>query len=82
MDDQVQAKGLWFSLEINGEEYVAFISAQAMLIHFQAKGMSKSQLNECFRNNQERIVAVAKNRFLTHATRPVKLDVNDFSGGH
>jgi len=72
------SKGLWFSLEIKAEEYVAFISTEALLVHFQAAGTDKHQLRRAYRKHQEAIDAVAKERFHNDAPRPVKLDVSDF----
>lgn len=71
-------KGLWFSFEIDGEEYVAFISTEALRCHFQAAGANKRHLVHAYRNHQNRIHAVAQERFHHRAPRPIKLDVGDF----
>lgn len=71
-------KGLWFSFEINAEEYVAFISADALCIHFHAAGVERRHLLDAYRKHRQGIDTLAKNRFHSHAPRPVKLDVSDF----
>jgi hypothetical protein len=78
MDDLHQTEGLWFSFESDAEEYVAFISAEALRVHFHATGTNKRNLMEAYKKHQERIVAMARSQFKNHAVRPIRLDVNDF----
>lgn len=79
MHDPLQIEGLWFSFESDAEEYVAFISAEALRVHFEATGTNKRDLVDAYKKNHQRIVAMARNRFQNHARRPVKLDVVDFN---
>jgi hypothetical protein len=72
------SKGLWFSFEIGDEEYVAFVSTEALLTHFQAAGADKRDLSRSYRKHRELINTVAIERFLGRAPRPVKLGISDF----
>jgi hypothetical protein len=78
MDDLRQTEGLWFSFESDAEEYVAFISAEALRVHFHATGTDKRNLMEAYKKYQERIIAMARNQFRNQARRPIRLDVKDF----
>ncbi|WP_192805147.1 DUF1488 family protein [Noviherbaspirillum aerium] len=71
-------KGLWFSFEIKAEEYVAFVSTEALLVHFQASSTDKRDLSRAYRRHQKLINAVAIDRFHNNAPRPVKLNIGDF----
>jgi hypothetical protein len=78
MDDFYQTEGLWFSFESGAEEYVAFISAEALRVHFHAAGTNKRNLMDAYKKYQEHIVAMARIQFQNQARRPIRLDVNDF----
>jgi hypothetical protein len=71
-------KGIWFSFEIKAEEYVAFISTQALLVHFHAAGTDKQHLRRAYRKHRASIDAMAIERFHGHVSRPIKLGVSDF----
>lgn len=70
-------KGLWFSLDIATDEFLAFISADALKIHFSASEQKRS-LMEAYRQNQAVIRSVATGKFHSGAQRPIKLSVCDF----
>jgi hypothetical protein len=70
-------KGLWFSIEIENEEFVAFISAEALSVHFNASDKKSSQ-QAAYKQNRDIIDAVAQRKFLSGAPRPIKLDASDF----
>jgi hypothetical protein len=70
-------KGVWFSMEIDDDEFLAFISAEALRMHFDASRTKESQLAK-FKENKKRIVSVARRRFLDGVTRPIKLRAADF----
>jgi hypothetical protein len=69
--------GVWFSIDIAGEEYLAFVSAAALSSHFNASETRESQL-AAFRQNEYSIAALASRKFLDGAMRPVKLNDEDF----
>jgi hypothetical protein len=70
-------KGIWFSIEIENEEFLAFVSEEALRIHFEASKTRQGQLS-AFKQNRERIISVARRRFLERIARPVKLRAEDF----
>jgi hypothetical protein len=70
-------KGVWFSIEIENEEFLAFVSDEALRIHFEASKTKQSQLS-AFKENRKRIISVARRRFLERVSRPVKLGAEDF----
>jgi hypothetical protein len=70
--------GVWFSIDIAGEEYLAFVSAAALSLHFNALETRESQL-AAFRQNENPIAALARRKFLDGAMRPVKLSDADFT---
>lgn len=78
MHNSDELKGLWFSFEIDGDEYVAFISMEALHVHFRAAGTDKHHLVAAYQKNRAQVDTMAKERFRNHAPRPVRLTVNDF----
>jgi hypothetical protein len=70
-------KGWWFSIEIDNEEFLAFIHADTLCARFGASDGQDDQL-AAYKKNRERIDAMARQKFLAGAARPIKLDVNDF----
>jgi hypothetical protein len=70
-------KGVWFSIEIEEDEFLAFVSDEALQVHFEASGTKESQL-AAFKENRKRIVSLARRRFLDGAVRPIKLRAPDF----
>jgi hypothetical protein len=70
-------KGLWFSILIDGDEFVAFISGEALAEHFdEAKG-TDSPLT-VYSRHHDQINAVAEKKFLGGCLRPIKLTTLDF----
>jgi hypothetical protein len=70
-------KGVWFSIEIEEDEFLAFVSDDALRVHFEASRTKESQL-AAFNENRKRIVSLARRRFLDGAVRPIKLRAADF----
>jgi hypothetical protein len=70
-------KGIWFSIEIENEEFLAFVSDEALRTHFEASKTKQSQLS-AFKENRKLIASVARRRFLEGVSRPVKLNAEDF----
>jgi hypothetical protein len=70
-------KGIWFSMEIGSDEFLAFVSDEALREHFDASLTRQSQL-AAFKENRKLIVSLARQRFLDGAVRPVKLQATDF----
>ncbi len=76
MPGEVQ-KGLWFSIEIEHEEIVVFISMAALTDRFNASPEKGSQL-AAYKRNQKIIDAVALRQFNAGFPRPIKLETADF----
>ena len=72
-------KGLWFSIHIEDEEFVAFISSEALRTHFEASGETGRQIMRAYRENRATIESIARRRFLDGAARPVRLMASDFA---
>lgn len=70
-------QGLWFSFEHENDEFIAFISSEALTLYFNASEKKSSQLC-AYQKNKERIELVARQKFLNGAPRPVKLGSGDF----
>lgn len=70
--------GIWFSIHIENEEFIAFVSAESLRIHFKADGRSSRQLLRAYNEHQWHIDSVARRKFLNGAARPVRLTVADF----
>ncbi|GAB3544127.1 hypothetical protein GCM10027343_18840 [Noviherbaspirillum agri] len=72
-------EGLWFSIHIEGEEFIAFVSAEALRIHFKSPQRGERGLLRAYHQNQDAIDAVAIQKFLRGADRPIRLTASDFS---
>jgi hypothetical protein len=70
-------KGVWFSLEIQHEEYLALISSDALNVHFHASKKECDQLT-AYKKNRIAIDQVAYRKFANDAFRPIRLSVADF----
>jgi hypothetical protein len=78
MHEHDPTRGLWFSFHVDDEEFIAFVSAEALKKHFNASGEGDRHLLRAYIENQSRIDNVAKQRFLTGAPRPIRLSEKDF----
>ena len=79
MNDASVTEGLWFSIHIEGEEFIAFVSAEALRIHFKPINGGERGLLRAYHQNQEVIDSVAMQRFLGGAARPIRLTASDFA---
>lgn len=78
MNARDKTTGLWFSLLIEDEEFIAFISADALCSHFKAPSCNERTLLAVYNENQQIIDTVARSKFLRGAPRPIKLTSADF----
>ncbi|MGV3653191.1 MAG: DUF1488 family protein [Noviherbaspirillum sp.] len=69
-------KGLWFSLLIEGEEFVAFLSDEALNDRFNATTPGRQRL--AYRLHREYIDSIARRKFATGFPRPIRLVAADF----
>ena len=79
MNDVSVTEGLWFSIHIEGEEFIAFVSAEALRIHFKPVNGGERALLRAYHQNQQVIDLVATQKFLGGADRPIRLAASDFA---
>ena len=70
--------GLWFSIKIDAEEFVALLSADA-LEQLGRQTDVPAEPRSAYRRNRKIIDAVARRKFLDGCPRPVKVEAADFS---
>jgi hypothetical protein len=75
--DGSSQKGLWFSIEMENEEFVAFVAAEVLEKRFNAKRTAESR-RVAYRQNRQFIDSVARRNFLRGFPRPLKLGMADF----
>lgn len=78
MNEEALANGLWFSIQIEQDEFLAFVSADVLCIHFNASKAAKRVLMQAYRKHQRTIDEAARRKFIRGAPRPVQLSVGDF----
>ncbi|MFC7517185.1 DUF1488 family protein [Herbaspirillum sp. GCM10030257] len=78
MSEHDPTRGLWFSFHVDEEEFIAFVSAEALKNCFNASGEGDRHLLRAYTENQSRIDTVARQRFMTGAPRPIRLSMSDF----
>lgn len=78
MSAQSKKDGIWFSITIENEEFIAFICSDVLCSHFKAGARKEQALRAAYNANQQRIHAVARRKFFSGAPRPVRLSVTDF----
>jgi hypothetical protein len=78
MSEHDPTRGLWFSFHVDEEEFIAFVSAEALKNCFNAGSEEDRHLLRAYNENQSQIDTIAKQRFLTGAPRPIRLSANDF----
>jgi hypothetical protein len=71
--------GLWFTIKIESEEFVALLSADA-LEQLRAQADAPAEPRSAYRRNRKVIDAVARKKFLDGYPRPIKVEAADFSG--
>lgn len=70
--------GLWFSIKIESDEFIALLSAEALEKHFLPKD-APLEPRSAYRRNRKLIDAVARRKFLEGCPRPITVDASDFS---
>jgi hypothetical protein len=70
--------GLWFSIKIEAEEFIALLSAEALEKHFLSQD-SQLEPRSAYRRNRKLIDAVARRKFLEGCPRPITVDASDFN---
>ena len=70
--------GLWFSIKIDPEEFIALLSADA-LEELGRQADAPAAPRSAYRRNRKVIDAVARKKFLDGCPRPVKVEAADFN---
>ncbi|WP_228526732.1 DUF1488 family protein [Noviherbaspirillum soli] len=70
--------GLWFSIKIDADEFIALLSAEALEKHFLPKD-AQLEPRSAYRRNRKLIDAVARRKFLEGCPRPITVDASDFN---
>jgi len=70
--------GLWFSIKIDADEFIALLSAEALEKHFLPKD-AQIEPRSAYRRNRKLIDAVARRKFLEGCPRPITVDAADFN---
>jgi hypothetical protein len=74
--------GIWFSIHIEEDEFVAFITAEALRTGFKTRTRVSSKLGSTYQKNQQVINALAKRKFLSGAARPIQVTAADLLHKH
>ena len=70
--------GLWFSIKIDSEEFVALLAADALQQLLRQSGGAVEPRN-AYTRNRKVIDAVARKKFLDGYPRPIKVEAADFN---
>ena len=70
--------GLWFSIKIDSEEFVALLAADALQQLLGQSGGAVEPRN-AYKRNRKVIDAVARKKFLDGYPRPIKVEAADFN---
>ncbi len=73
--------GLWFSIKIDADEFIALLSADALEKHFLRKD-EQMEARSAYRRHRKLIDAVARRKFLEGCPRPITVDASDFNAGN
>jgi hypothetical protein len=69
--------GVWFSIKIESEEFIALLSKDALEQHF-LKEDAAVEARAAYRRNRKLIDSVARRKFLEGCPRPIKVEAADF----
>jgi hypothetical protein len=70
--------GLWFSIKIDSEEFVALLAADA-LEHLLEHSTVPIEPRKAYRRNRKLIDALARQKFLDGCPRPIKVEASDLN---
>jgi len=70
--------GLWFSIKIDSEEFVALLAADA-LEHLLERSTVPVEPRNAYRRNRKVIDALARQKFLDGCPRPIKVEASDLN---
>lgn len=70
--------GLWFSIKIDSEEFIALLAADALERLLQHAGAPVGPRN-AYKRNRKVIDALARQKFLDGCPRPIKVEASDLN---
>jgi len=80
MRDQPTAApaGLWFSIKIDSEEFVALLAVDALERLLERAGAA-AEPRSAYKRNRKVIDALARQKFLDGCPRPIKVEASDLN---
>lgn len=76
--DTAAPAGLWFSIKIDSEEFIALLAADALERLLDHPG-APAEPRSAYRRNRKVIDALARQKFLDGCPRPVKVEASDLN---
>lgn len=73
-----RASGLWFSIKIESEEFIALLAADA-LERLLDRSDSAVEPRSAYKRNRKAIDALARQKFLDGCPRPIKVEAADLN---
>jgi len=70
--------GLWFSIKIESEEFVALLASDA-LERLLASDDAHAEPRSAYKRNRKVIDALARQKFLDGCPRPIKVEASDLN---
>jgi hypothetical protein len=70
--------GLWFSIKIDSEEFIALLAADALERLLERSGAAVEPRN-AYKRNRKVIDALARQKFLDGCPRPIKVEASDLN---
>ena len=70
--------GLWFSIKIDSEEFVALLAADALQRLLERTGAT-AEPRTAYKRNRKVIDALARQKFLDGCPRPIKVEASDLN---
>lgn len=70
--------GLWFSIKIDSEEFVALLAADALERLREVSG-TPAESRSAYKRNRKVIDALARQKFLDGCPRPIKVEASDLN---
>jgi len=70
--------GLWFSIKIDSEDFVALLAADALDRLLEDSG-APVEPRSAYKRNRKAIDALARQKFLDGCPRPIKVEASDLN---
>jgi hypothetical protein len=70
--------GLWFSIKIESEEFIALLASDA-LERLLARDDASAEPRSAYKRNRKVIDALARQKFLDGCPRPIKVEASDLN---